>query len=50
MHKSKGEDQCSVKGGCLEGLTIKRAVHIWSKEAIIDTPAGLETYDEEPPS
>jgi len=49
MHKSEGEDQCSVKGGCLEGPSLKGAIHIWCKEAIVDIPARAMAYDEEPP-
>ena len=39
----------SVKGGCLEGLSLKEATHIWCKRAIIEIPPGALTYDEEPP-
>ena len=39
----------SVKGGCLEGLSLKEATHIWCKRAIIDIPRGALAYDEEPP-
>lgn len=49
MHKVEGEGTVSVKGGCLEGLDMKQAIHIWCKEAIIDVPDGIEAYDEEPP-
>jgi hypothetical protein len=54
MHKSEGEDTLSVKAGCLEGLDLrgekgKKAVHIWTKEAIVDIPEGVESYETEPP-
>ena len=39
----------SVKGGCLEGLSLKEATHIWCKSAITDIPLGALAYDEEPP-
>ena len=48
MHRAKGEKLLSVKAGCLEGLDLKGAVHIWCKEAIVDVPAGAERYDEMP--
>ncbi|KAL6721872.1 hypothetical protein ACLMJK_000977 [Lecanora helva] len=49
MHRRKGEEKCSVKGGCLEGLSLKDAVHIWCQEAIVEVPAGATRYDREPP-
>ena len=42
----------SVKAGCLEGLNremMRKAVHIWTKSAVIDIPEGVEQYEEEPP-
>lgn len=42
----------SVKGGCLVGLTkemMRTAVHIWTSEAVVDVPEGVEQYEEEPP-
>lgn len=41
----------SVKGGCLEGLSkemLKRAAHIWCKEAVVEIPAEAERWEEEP--
>ena len=53
---SKGEEKVakmlSVKAGCLEGLdkeTMRKAIHIWTRSAVIDVPEGVEQYDEEPP-
>lgn len=40
----------SVKGGCLEGLNLKEATHIWCKMAISDIPLGATAFDEEPPT
>ena len=37
----------SVKGGCLEGLDWKRAIHIWTKSAMVPIPEGSETHSEE---
>ena len=39
----------SVKGGCLRGLDLEGAVHIWCKSARVAIPEGVERYDEEPP-
>lgn len=49
MHRCKGEGTVNVKGGCLDGLNMKEAVHIWRKEAIVDIPPWAEGYDGEPP-
>jgi hypothetical protein len=54
MHKTEGEAELSVKAGCLEGLDLRgergrKAVHIWTKEAVVDIPEGVERYEEEPP-
>ena len=48
MHKSEGEAEVSVKGGCFDHLDLKDAIHIWCKEAIIEIPTGVESYNEEP--
>lgn len=56
IHVSVGHDgvperNLSVKSGCLDGMTkemIRGAVHIWTKEAVIDIPDGVEAYEEEP--
>ncbi|TDZ13356.1 hypothetical protein C8034_v004668 [Colletotrichum sidae] len=37
----------SVKGGCLEGLDWKTAVHIWTNNAMVPIPEGAETHPEE---
>jgi hypothetical protein len=39
----------SVKGGCIEGLDWKNAKHIWTKNALVPIPEGVEKYEEEPP-
>ena len=47
----KPADMCSVKSGCLDAITkedMRKAVHIWTKSAIIDIPEGVEAYEEEP--
>ncbi|KAF4443404.1 glutathione-dependent formaldehyde-activating [Fusarium albosuccineum] len=37
----------SVKGGCLEGLDWKRAIHIWTSSAMVPIPEDSETHSEE---
>jgi len=54
MHRCEGEENLSVKGGCLDGFDLrgdngKKAVHIWTKEAIVDIPTGVKAYEEGPP-
>jgi len=57
MHRSVSRDgvpakAVSVKSGCLEGITkdmMRGAVHIWTKEAVVDVPGDVEAYEEEPP-
>ncbi|GAO15876.1 uncharacterized protein UV8b_07760 [Ustilaginoidea virens] len=38
----------TVKGGALEGFTLERAKHIWTRSAIMPIPEGLEAYVESP--
>lgn len=40
----------SVKGGCLEGLDWNKAIHLWTKSAMVPIPEGSESYSEEPDS
>lgn len=37
----------SVKGGCIEGLDWSKAIHIWTKSAMVPIPEGSETHSEE---
>ncbi|KIW81290.1 hypothetical protein Z517_04315 [Fonsecaea pedrosoi CBS 271.37] len=42
----------SVKAGCLDGLSkemMRRAVHIWTRSAVVDIPEDAVQYVEEPP-
>lgn len=48
IHKCEGEEKLGVKGGCLSGLSLKDATHIWCKEAITAIPAGARSFSEEP--
>ncbi|KAI1415090.1 Mss4-like protein [Hypoxylon sp. FL1857] len=48
LHTTPGKNVVSVKGGCIEGLDWTRAIHIWTKSAMIPIPEGSESYSEEP--
>ncbi|KAI2782701.1 Mss4-like protein [Daldinia loculata] len=48
LHTTPGKNVVSVKGGCIDGLDWSRAIHIWTKSAMIPIPEGSETYSEEP--
>ena len=49
MHKSSRYKEVSVKGGCLKGLNLNGAVHIWCQEALMDIPQGVERHEQSPP-
>lgn len=38
----------SIKGGAVEGLSVKGAKHIWTKTAIVDVPQGSDRASPEP--
>ncbi|KAJ2895650.1 hypothetical protein MKZ38_006289 [Zalerion maritima] len=44
----QGRNVVSVKGGCIEGLDWKTAVHIWAQSAMVPIPEGAESHLEEP--
>ncbi|RYO81942.1 hypothetical protein DL766_010465 [Monosporascus sp. MC13-8B] len=46
--RGQNKNVVSVKGGCLEGLDWRKAVHIWTKSAMVPIPEGAETHPEEP--
>ncbi|KAI0853490.1 Mss4-like protein [Daldinia vernicosa] len=48
LHTTPGKNVVSVKGGCIDGLDWSRAIHIWTKSAMVPIPEGSETYSEEP--
>lgn len=51
MHARNGVANVSVRGGSLDGLTkemLAGAVHIWTKEAVVEIPAGAERLEGEP--
>lgn len=43
----QGKNVVSVKGGCLEGLDWRSAIHIWTKTAMVPIPEGSESHSEE---
>ena len=52
MHAKDGSDRVSVKGGCLKGLStehMRRAIHIWVSEAIVDIPESSKKWPGDPP-
>ena len=52
QHKAPGDKSCSIKAGCLTGLRkdhVSNAIHIWTREAVIDIPKdAVEQWEEEP--
>jgi len=47
FHTTPSKNIVSVKGGCIEGLDWSKAIHIWTKNAMVPIPEGSETYSEE---
>ncbi|KAB5584812.1 Mss4-like protein [Coniochaeta sp. 2T2.1] len=47
LHTTPGKNVVSVKGGCIEGLDWRKAIHIWTKSAMVPIPEGSESYEEE---
>ncbi|KAH8682324.1 Mss4-like protein [Xylariales sp. PMI_506] len=45
---SQNKNVVSVKGGCVDGLDWKSAIHIWTKSAMVPIPEGAETFSEAP--
>jgi len=48
VHKKEWDPTWSVKGGCLENLSLKDAIHIYCKEAVAEIPTGAVKFDGEP--
>jgi hypothetical protein len=51
MHSRDGVKSVSIRGGSLQGLTkemVAGAVHIWTKEAVVEIPEGVEQLKGEP--
>ncbi|KAH8906278.1 glutathione-dependent formaldehyde-activating [Coniochaeta sp. PMI_546] len=47
LHTTPGKNVVSVKGGCIDGLDWGKAIHIWTKSAMVPIPEGSESYEEE---
>ncbi|KAL2256529.1 hypothetical protein VTK26DRAFT_1531 [Humicola hyalothermophila] len=47
IHTTPGRNVVAVKGGCLEGLDWSKAIHLWTKSAMVPIPEGSEAYSEE---
>ena len=48
MHERSGKEGVSIKGGCIDKLDWTKAVHIWTKEAVMPIPEGAKKFEEEP--
>ncbi|ORY70216.1 glutathione-dependent formaldehyde-activating [Pseudomassariella vexata] len=48
IHTTPGKNVVSVKGGCIEGLDWKQAIHIWTKSAMVPIPEGCESHSTTP--
>ncbi|GJN70528.1 glutathione-dependent formaldehyde-activating [Purpureocillium lilacinum] len=46
FHTTPAKNVVSVKGGCIEGLDWKKAIHLWTKSAMVPIPEGSETHSE----
>ncbi|KAK3328923.1 Mss4-like protein [Apodospora peruviana] len=40
IHSTPNKSVVSVKGGCIDGLDWKAAIHIWTKSAMVPIPEG----------
>ncbi|KAK1781836.1 Mss4-like protein [Copromyces sp. CBS 386.78] len=47
IHSTAGKNFVSVKGGCIEGLDWSKAIHIWTKSAMVPIPENATSTDEE---
>ena len=43
---AQSKNVISIKGGCIEGLDWKKAIHLWTKSAMVPIPEGSETHSE----
>lgn len=48
MHVNSGKENVNIKGGCIEGLDVKDAIHIWCSRAIVPIPEGAVKWEKEP--
>lgn len=43
---AQSKNVVSIKGGCIEGLDWNKAIHLWTKSAMVPIPEGSETHSE----
>lgn len=43
----QGKNVVSVKGGCIDGLDWAKAIHIWTKSAMVPIPEGSQSFEGE---
>jgi hypothetical protein len=43
------EDTVCIKGGVITGLDYRGAGHIWTQEAVVDIPDGVDNFRRSPP-
>lgn len=48
LHTMPEKNVVSIKGGCIVGLDWQKAIHIWTKSAMVPIPEGCETHEGEP--
>lgn len=46
LHTTPDKNVVSVKGGCIDGLDWKTAIHIWTNSAMVPIPEGSESHSE----
>ncbi|KAK7998804.1 Mss4-like protein [Apiospora marii] len=50
VHTTPAKNVVSVKGGCItKGLDWNKAIHIYTKSAMVPIPEGCESHEEEAP-
>ncbi|KAK3337288.1 glutathione-dependent formaldehyde-activating [Cercophora scortea] len=47
IHTTPGRNVVSIKGGCIDGLDWKTAIHIWTKSAMVPIPEGSVSAESE---
>ncbi|ROT37860.1 hypothetical protein SODALDRAFT_333617 [Sodiomyces alkalinus F11] len=55
VHRGRAPDgsplpTANIKGGLIEGLDLKGASHIWTREAVVPIPDGAVSWPESPPA
>lgn len=47
IHTTAGKNVVSIKAGCIEGVDWSKAIHLWTKSAMVPIPEGCETHSED---